>query len=405
MAVEGRRLRKTEAPKPAYVVWELTLRCDQTCSHCGSRAGKARTKELSKDEALGVVAQLIAMGTREVTLIGGEAYLRSDVYDIVRALVDGGIKVTMQTGGRAFGPEKAKKFKEAGLSALGVSIDGPEEVHDLLRANKGSFQAAIRALDSAKEVGLTTASNMQVNRLNAHLVRQMSEIVRDHGVIAWRCQITVPMGNASDRPDWILEPWRVIEVIDELAAIQKDAIANPRPHEKPPRRLFDVQMGNNLGYYGPHEELLRSHPARKSRYWGGCGAGVSTMSIESDGTIKACPSLPTAPYVGGNVLDVAVEKAWQEEPNLRFARDRDTSELWGFCKGCYYADVCKGGCSFTAHCTHGKRGNNPFCYHRAATLKRQGIRESLVLKEAAAGLPYDFGRFEIVEEPWVETSG
>ena len=57
---------------PAYVVWELTLRCDHACSHCGSRAAVARPEELSTDEALGVVAQLADLGAREVVLIGGD---------------------------------------------------------------------------------------------------------------------------------------------------------------------------------------------------------------------------------------------------------------------------------------------------------------------------------------------
>jgi hypothetical protein len=54
--------------------------------------------------------------------------------------------------------------------------------------------------------------------------------------------------------------------------------------------------------------------------------------------------------------------------------------------------------------TRGRRGNNPFCYHRAATLKRQGLRERLVQVQRPAGDPYDFGRFEILEEPWPDAS-
>ena len=44
-----RRLAITESTPlhPAYVVWELTLACDQPCTHCGSRAGDARPAELS----------------------------------------------------------------------------------------------------------------------------------------------------------------------------------------------------------------------------------------------------------------------------------------------------------------------------------------------------------------------
>ena len=124
------------------------------------------------------------------------------------------------------------------------------------------------------------------------------------------------------------------------------------------------------------------------------------MGIESDGTVKACPSLPTSPYTGGNLLDIPLEDIWETAPELRFVRERDTEELWGFCKGCYYADTCRGGCSFTAHCTLGKRGNNPFCYHRAQTLKRSGLRERLVQTEQAEGQPYDFGRFTLLEEAW-----
>ena len=131
-------------------------------------------------------------------------------------------------------------------------------------------------------------------------------------------------------------------------------------------------------------------------------AGIHVISIESDGTIKACPSLPTAPYAGGKVTDLPLERIWAESPEVRFSRDRTSDELWGFCKTCYYAELCRAGCSWTAHVTLGRRGNNPFCYHRVTQLRRKGLRERLVQKERAPGEPYDFGRFEIIEEPWPE---
>jgi MoaA/NifB/PqqE/SkfB family radical SAM enzyme len=52
------------APRPVYVVWELTLRCDLSCHHCGSHtpahpggrgAARGRADELSTAEALDVV--------------------------------------------------------------------------------------------------------------------------------------------------------------------------------------------------------------------------------------------------------------------------------------------------------------------------------------------------------------
>ena len=56
------------------------------------------------------------------------------------------------------------------------------------------------------------------------------------------------------------------------------------------------------------------------------------------------------------------------------------------------------GCSFTTHCLLGKRGNNPLCYHRAQTLRAQGKRERLMQVVKPKGIPYDFGRFTVIEE-------
>ena len=389
--------RDLDTPRPVYAVWELTMKCDQPCQHCGSRAGPARDDELGTDEILEVAAHLARLGCREVALIGGEAYLRPDLHRIIAALAGHGVRVLMQTGGRAMSVERDRGLKAAGPTGLGVSIDWTERIHDVLRGNVGSYKAAIRALDAASEAGLVTSANSQINRLNYRHLRELCAELRSHGIQSWQVQLTVPMGRAADHPEWILEPWRVIDVIDTLAAIQREAaiaFTDGIP--------FNVFVGNNIGYFGPHEQALRSRPGGQETHWKGCRAGINVIGIESDGTVKGCPSLPTAPYAGGNVREVSLDQIWEHSEEVRFARDRSTDELWGHCKTCYYAETCRAGCSWTAHCTLGRRGNNPFCYYRVMQLRRKGIRERLEPRERAPNQPYDFGRFEIVEEPWVE---
>lgn len=377
------------------------MKCDQACDHCGTRAGPApRPSELSTAQIFEVGRALDRLGCREVTLIGGEAYLHRDIHAIIRFLADLGMWVSIQTGGRTLTPARAKALKEAGLSAIGVSVDGPAVVHDKLRGNLGSHRAAINALDAARAEGLIVSANTQINRLNQDLLRETCAELRAHGIQSWQVQLTVPMGRAADRPEWILEPSAVVEVIKTLAALQLEALEGPR--EGVP---FNVVCGNNLGYFGPHEVVMRSRPGGAIEHWGGCKAGINVIGIESDGTIKGCPSLPTAPYAGGNVRDVSLEEIWAYADALRFARERSIDELWGFCKSCYYADICRGGCSWMAHCTLGKRGNNPFCYHRVVELAKRGVRERLVPVERAPNQPYDFGRFTIVEEPLPPRSG
>ncbi|MEZ4298529.1 MAG: radical SAM protein [Polyangiaceae bacterium] len=392
--VRGQRLGDYLTARPVYVVWEVTMKCDQPCQHCGSRAGPSRPQELTPEQALKVAESLAPLGTREVVLIGGEAYLRPDVHDIIRTLASSGIRVIMQTGGRNFSRERARALREAGLSAVGVSVDGPALIHDRLRGNLGSHHAALTALDNAHAEGLIVTANTQINRLNWDRLHDTARELRAHHVQSWQVQLTTPMGRAADHPEWILEPWRVPQVVEILADIQRKAAEDYRGGIP-----FNVFANNNIGYFGPHEQILRSRPGGPEAHWQGCQAGRQSMGIESDGTVKACPSLPTHPYAGGNVLDLPLEAIWQDSPEVRFTRDRDTAELWGFCATCYYADVCRAGCSWTAHVTLGRRGNNPFCYHRAVQLRKKGLRETLVQKERAPNEPYDYGRFEIVVEP------
>ena len=396
----ARRAQQGEAYRPKFVVWELTMRCDHACAHCGSRALDPRPDELGTDELLDVADALVDAGCEEVNLIGGEAYLHPGYLAVTERLTSRGVRVAMQTGGKGLTLRNAQRLRDAGMSAIGVSIDGPEPVHDELRNAKGSFRGAIQALHNARDAGMRTASNCQVNTLTMAHLRETVEAVRQTGIVAWRAQLTAPMGRAADRPDWILQPWEILEVIDTLAEIQLDLAREALAAGRPVRSVLDIQLGNNLGYYGPHEHVLRSAPGGDAMVFRGCQAGAYTMGIESDGTIKGCPSLPTAPYVGGNVRDGDIQRVWKESAELTFVRDRGTSELWGFCKSCMYADICRAGCSFTAHTTLGRRGNMPFCYYRASTFKKQGKRERLVHRDAAAGQPYDFGRFEIVVEDW-----
>ena len=89
-------------------------------------------------------------------------------------------------------------------------------------------------------------------------------------------------------------------------------------------------------------------------------------------------------------------------PEVNHTRLRTRDDLWGYCQSCYYADLCKAGCTWTAHCTLGRSGNNPFCIHRAIDYEQKGLRERLVRTQPPPGLPFDHGKFDIQLESWPE---
>jgi radical SAM protein with 4Fe4S-binding SPASM domain len=211
-------------------------------------------------------------------------------------------------------------------------------------------------------------------------------------VHGWQLQLTVPMGRAADDPDVLLQPYELLELFPRLAAML------PRAAEGKVR----VFPGNNVGYFGPFEHLLRAH--MPAGYAGSCGAGRATLGIEADGTLKGCPSLQTADWAGGNILDSSLRDVWERSSRLRYTRDRSVADLWGYCRTCYYADECRAGCTWMGHSLFGKPGNNPYCHHRALEMDRAGKRERVVLKERAPGLPFDNGVFELIVEDRPEPS-
>lgn len=372
---------------PVHAVWELTLGCDLKCQHCGSRAGKRRAEELTTDECLDLVRQLAKMGTREVTLIGGEAYLRRDWLQIIREIRDQGMDCTVQSGGLHLTDARIKAAVDAGLQALGISIDGLRELHDKLRGVKGSFDAAFNAVRIVKQYGITASVNTQITSLVIPQLRQLMNLFIDAGARNWQVQLTVAMGRAADHPELLLQPYDLLQLMPLLAEL----------YEEGADRGLLLQPGNNIGYFGPYESLWRGSGDDRV-HWTSCNAGENTLGIEADGTIKGCPSLPTSPYAGGNIRDLSFADIWWKTDELSINRSRTTHGLWGFCGSCYYAKVCKAGCTWTTHVLFGRAGNNPFCHHRALELSKQGLRERIAQIESAPGVPFDHGRFELILE-------
>jgi radical SAM protein with 4Fe4S-binding SPASM domain len=379
------------AYRSTYAVWEFTLQCNLDCVLCGSRAVSARSSELTTAEALDLVRQLRDVGIREVTLIGGEAYLRLDWLTVVEAIRQAGMACTLTTGGYGISAALARRMRQAGLQQVSVSIDGCQATHDALRGT-GSWSAVFRSLQRLREAGIPIACNTQINRLSAPELPLIYADIVEAGCRAWQFHLTVPMGRAAERPEILLQPPELLDLfplLDELVVwARRDGLL--------------PFAGDNIGYYGPYERRLRNASGGNA-LWDGCQAGINTLGIEADGTIKACPSLPTAEYAGGNIRKHSLAEILARATELAMNAGQGTSaaseHLWGYCRACDYGELCRGGCCWTAHVFFGRRGNNPYCHHRALEQARQGKRERLVLEQPACGKPFDHGVFTLIEEP------
>lgn len=342
--------------KPRIAVWELTLKCNLRCRHCGSRAGIARPDELALHEALSVADQLADLGCRFVTLSGGEPLLREDWPIIAQRLVERGIIVGMITNGMFFDRSRAAMAKTIGLQTVGFSVDGFRESHEYQRRVPGQWQKVLDAIDICRDAGVRPSVVTTINRRNLPELGALRELLAEHGVERWQVQFATPSGNMADHRALLIEPKQLLEAIPLIASMCSD--------EKLPK----VYPGHDVGYYGEHEEAIRKNSS-KIPVWTGCSAGCSIIGIESNGNIKGCLSLPSEmngvdEFVEGNLRESSLEEVWSRPGAFAYNRQFTVERLGGYCRTCDYGEICRGGCTWSTYAEHGSVRDNPYCYWR-----------------------------------------
>lgn len=323
-------------------VWEITLACCFQCAYCGSRGGIARENELTTDECLNVAGQLVELGCRRVSMIGGEVFMRPDWEKIVSALTSGGIRVCVITNGFRMTEKIVSALRRCRVESVAVSLDGVAEVHDPYR-QQGSFDRALETIRTLCEAGIPVSVISAIRADNAPRLGELYEVISRFPIFAWQLQACSPMGNARDGGiDVKFDAGQVIRFVDR--------IANKAP--------FFVGIADNIGYFTPEEGRLRG---RNGAVFRGCGAGLRSVGIDSVGNVRGCESMYDERFIEGNLRERSLAEIWTDPSAFAYNRGFDVSMLSGKCAGCEYGSICAGGCRSYNFFTSGKLYENSLC--------------------------------------------
>ena len=332
---------------PEVAVWELTLKCNMHCIHCGSTAGIPRENELTVDECLVVADELLGLGCRQVTFIGGEVFLFPGWERVARRLSMGGAAVNIITNGFLMGDEEIRQIRHAGLANVGLSIDGMEENHTRIRNNPLSFQRVLEAARRLRREGYTVGVVTSLLEFNLPDLEDLYQLFVKESIGLWQLQIATCMGNLASGPNFLLSP-------DRIPAITKFI------REKQEEGIMKVYAGDDIGYFDENEVFLRSSPRGPSS-WQGCQAGLRVVGIGSNGDVKGCESLYAAEFVEGNLRTETLAQIWNNPENFSFNRNFREDRLEGDCRGCNKGTVCRGGCRGACYFTSGSLYDNRYC--------------------------------------------
>ena len=324
-------------------VWEITLACCFSCRYCGSRGGRARDGELSREECLSLADELAALGCRRISLIGGEVFMRPDWREIVDRLVKNGIAVCIISNGYMIDSDLAAELKGLDIESLALSLDGPERIHDRYR-QEGSFKRVKRALGVLANEGVPTSVISTLNAENEKTLEELYAFLADYPIFAWQLQACLPMGNAvKSGVDHRFDVKRVIRFVEE--------------HAEAP---FAIGIADNIGYFTPEEGSLRGNRSGVAVYKG-CLAGLSVVGIDSVGNVKGCESLYDERFIEGNIRQRSLSSIWEDPEAFAYNRKFDPDMLTGKCASCDKKAACRGGCRSMAFFAGGSMYEAPYC--------------------------------------------
>ena len=188
--------------KKPVVVWNVTRACNLNCIHCYAHAVEiTREKELTREQAIAVIDDLSEFGVPVILFSGGEPLVRPDLIELSRYAVAKGMRAVISTNGTLITKEKANDLKKVGLSYVGVSLDGMEEVNDRFRCRKGAFRDALRGIRNCQEVGLKVGLRFTINRLNIKEVSSIFDLLEDLDIPRVCFYHLVYAGRGSDLID------------------------------------------------------------------------------------------------------------------------------------------------------------------------------------------------------------
>ncbi len=326
--------------------WSVTGRCNYRCKHCYMSAPDARYGELDHDTILDIARQIVDCGITEVTLTGGEPLVRRDFFDIVDALLDGGVRISqIYSNGRLVTEEVLRKLEDRGIRPeFNMSFDGVGW-HDWLRGVPGAERYVADAFRLCRERGFPTGAEMCIHEKNKHTLRETVNFLASLGCGSLK---TNPIADVGA---WKEGGYGPSIAIDELFRLYLDYI--PRYYED--GMPLSLQLGGFFSadpdapdsWFIPTEKRCADPEAVCV-----CGHARMVMYISAEGRALPCMSLTGMPIQENYPLipELGLRACITDSSYMRLIETR-ASEVLAHnpeCQSCPHANRCLGGCRAAA---------------------------------------------------------
>lgn len=180
---------------PLFVGWAITNQCNLKCLYCN--LWKNTGGELPTDQILNVIDELTKLGTVLISFTGGEPLMRDDIGEIINFASKRKLKVRLNSNG-VLVKRKITELKR--LDFLNLSLDGPEDIHDVIRG-KATYDDVLIAARAAKEAGIKLNFTTVLTRLNYRCIVYVLDLAREHGTtVSFQPVTRTTLGSSNLNP-------------------------------------------------------------------------------------------------------------------------------------------------------------------------------------------------------------
>ena len=327
--------------KRPVVVWNITRRCNLKCVHCYAHAKNIPfDNELSTAEGKKLIDDLAEFGVPVILFSGGEPLVRKDLPELADYAVKKGMRAVISTNGTLITPQTARTLKDIGLSYVGISLDGMEEINDRFRGVKGAFRSALEGIENCKKAGIKVGLRFTINKSNAGQISEIFKLLEEMDIPRACFYHLVYAGRGSELVKEDLSHEESRKAVDLILELTKQL------HDK--GKIKEVLTVDNHAD-GPYLylRLLRENPERAREVLEllkmnqGNSSGIGIGCVSWDGEVYADQFWRHHSF--GNVRSRPFSEIWNDtsDPLMKKLKEKKKYAK-GRCKTCRWLDICAG---------------------------------------------------------------
>jgi 12,18-didecarboxysiroheme deacetylase len=348
--------------KRPVVVWNVTRRCNLKCVHCYAHAKNIPfDNELTTDQGKELIDDLAAFGSPVMLFSGGEPLVRKDLPQLAAYAVEKGMRAVISTNGTLITPTMARTLKEIGLSYVGISLDGMQEINDRFRGVKGAFKSALEGIKNSQEAGIKVGLRFTVNKFNVEEIPKIFQLLEEMDIPRVCFYHLVYAGRGSELVKEDLSHEATRKAVDLIIDQTKRLFDKGKPKEV-------LTVDNHADGPYVYLRMLKEDPARAKEVlellkWNeGNNSGRGIGCVSWDGEVHADQFWRHHSF--GNVKDRPFSEIWMDTSEELMGKLKEKKKhVKGRCATCSWLDVCGGNFRVRAEAVTGDVWQpDPACY-------------------------------------------